>query len=236
MTLVVVAGFSLVLAAGCGNFTAQSRNAAGVRLFDHGQYQAALREFQEGNNTDPNNPDGYYNLARTYHRLGQVENRQRDLDQAESYYRQCLAKNCNHADCYRGLAVLLAEQGRTDEAFKLVEGWVAGEPGSADAKIELARMCEECGDQTEAKEHLFEALQVDPESPRALAALGKIREDMGQPAEALRNYERSLANDRFQPLVASRVSVLRSTMNPPLATSTLHGGTRLVDRTSVPLR
>jgi tetratricopeptide (TPR) repeat protein len=164
-----------------------------------------------------------------------LENRQSDLDQAENYYNQCLDRDPNHAECYRGLAVLLAEQGRNEEAFRLLEGWADREPGAADAKIELARLFEEYGDRSAAKEHLLEALQVEPNDPRALAALGKIREDMGEPGQALVDYQRSLWHDRFQPQVASRIAALRSITPSPLSIGP-DGGTRLVDSQSASLR
>src|SRR3972149_6725609 len=75
-----VLGVVLALAAGCSNFVAQGRNAAGARLCDQAQYYAALREFQEATYAEPNNPDGYYNLAARYHRLGQLEKNPSYLD------------------------------------------------------------------------------------------------------------------------------------------------------------
>lgn len=234
--VVVLAGVVLALATGCSNFAAQGRNAEGVRLYQQGRYQEALRQFQEATYTDPTQCDGYYNLAATYHRLGLLESRQSDLDQAESYYNQCLDRHPNHCECYRGLAVLLAEQGRNDEAFRLMEGWADRQSGSADAKIELARLFQEYGDRPAAKEHLIEALQVEPDNPRALAALGKIREDLGEPEQALVNYQRSLWHDRFQPQVASRIAALRSSTSPSMSITGPDNGTRLVDRESASLR
>jgi tetratricopeptide (TPR) repeat protein len=224
------------LAAGCADFSARGRNAEGVRLFSHARYHEALQQFQEAAFTDPSNPDGNYNLAATYHRLGLLEDDESYLRQAEHCYHMCLDQGGNHADCYRGLAVLLAEQDRNEEAFRLLEGWVDRQPGSADTKIELARLFEEFGDRPAAKEHLIEALETDPNNPRALAALGKIREGMGEPAQALVDYERSLWHDRFQPQVASRIAALRSTTSPSLSISGPGGGTRLVDRESGSLR
>lgn len=223
----------LISAVGCSSFTAQSYNASGVRLYDQAKYEEALREFQEASYIDPNNSDGYYNVARAYHQLGKIENRQTYLDQADSYYRQCLAKDPNHRECYRGLAVLLDEQGRTNEAFGLIEDWEASAPLAADAKIELARLHEEYGNRKVAKEHLIAAVNVDPQNSRALAALGKIREDTGEDAEAVRNYQRSLASDRFQPQVAARVAALQSSVSSPISTRTIRDGTRLVDRPGV---
>lgn len=228
-----VAGLFLLAACfpagGCGSFTAQGRNSEGVRLFQQARYQEALRQFQEATYDDPNDANAYYNLAATYHRIGKLEHRQSDLDQAETYYNQCLDRDANHVECYRGLAVLLAEQGRKDDAFRLVEGWVLRQPTVADAKIELARLNEEFGDRGAAKEHLIEALAIQPDNARALTALGKIRDDAGDTAQALANYQRSLSQDNRQPEVASRVAALQgggSTLSGP----TVELGTRMAER------
>ncbi len=236
---IVLAGVLMVLSAGCNNFLAAGRNAEGVRLYQQARLQEAMRQFQEATYSDPSNADGYYNLAATYHRLGLKENQPSYLAQAENYYNQCLDRQAGHSECYRGLAVLLAEQGRNDEAFRLLEGWVDREPNSTDAKIELARLFEEFGDKNAAKQHLIEALAVESSNSRALAALGKIREDMGEHAQALANYQRSYAYDRFQPHLAGRIAALQSQMGA--ATSIMvpgssSGDTRLVGHGPTPLR
>ena len=123
------------------------------------------------------NADAYYNLAATYHRLGKQYNAPADLKMAEDYYNLCLDRNDNHTACYRGLAVLLAEEGRSQEAFRLLEGWVQRQPTVSDAKVELARLNEEFGDKNAAKEHLIEALAVQKDNPRALAALAKLQKN-----------------------------------------------------------
>lgn len=228
-----------VFLTGCGNINSSARNAEGVRLFQQARYQEALKHFQEATYADPNNPDGYYNLAATYHRIGKLDARKADLDQAENYYNMCLdeheRRGSNPRDAYRGLATLLLEQGRTDEARRLLHGWVDRDPASADARIELARLNEELGDRLAAKELLLAALQIEPDNARALAALGKLREDTGETAEALAAYQRSLAKNRFQPEVAARVAALRSAVTwgaPPPSSP----DTRLVEQPSPPLR
>jgi len=243
-----LAGLLLGMTAGCNNFTAAARNAEGVRLYQQARYQEALRHFHEAAYAEPNNPDGFYNIAATYHRLGVTENRPADIVQAEHYYNNCLdvwdrlnrdqpgMQQTGVADCYRGLAVLLTEQGRHDEAFDLLEGWIDREPSSPDAKIELARLYEEFNDRRAAKKHLIEALAVDSDNPRALAALGKIREQSGEYAQALENYQRSYARDQFQPQLATRIAALRSQLNPAMAGSSNDSGTRLVDQGTKPLQ
>jgi tetratricopeptide (TPR) repeat protein len=208
------AGLGLVLAgltlSGCSNLAARGMNAEGVRLFQQGQYVQAIQQFQQAIYSDPNNADGYYNMAAVYHQMGKAEKRKTDLEQAENLYNQCLDRAPEHCDCYRGLAVLLVEQKRNDEAFRLLQGWCDRNPASADARIELARLCEEFGDQQAAMQHLSEALMRDPNNPRALAAAGKLREQMGDQIQAMANYQRSLFFNRFQPEVASRLAALQT--------------------------
>jgi len=202
-----------------------TQNSEGARMFEQAYYQGAQQRFQQAIQSDPNNPDAYYNLARTYHQLGKLHGQKSDLQQAESYYHQCLDHDPNHQDCYRGLAVLLTEQSRSGDAFKLVEGWAARNPSSPAPRIELARLHEESGNRDAAKSSLIEAVAADPVNARALAALGKLREDAGDTAQALANYQRSLSVDPNQPQVASRIGALSPAVTPMLTPT---AGTRMV--------
>ncbi len=195
-------------------------------MYDQAYYQGAQQRFQQAIQADPSNPDGYYNLARTYHELGKLHGQKTDLQQAESYYHQCLDHDPNFADCYRGLAVLLVEEGRSGDAFKLMEGWSARNPSSSSPKIELARLYEESGNRDLAKHNLIEAVNVDPSNARALAALGKLREESGETQQALANYQRSLQLDPYQPQLASRIAALNTSTTAPIVTPP--DGTRIV--------
>jgi len=199
---------------GCG-VAAHGQNAQGVTLYQQGRYQESVQSFERAIANDPQNADGYYNLAATYHKLGITSHSEQELKQAEDLYNQCLDRDGNHRDCYRGLAVLLAEEGRSDEAFRLLDGWSRKYPSSATPKVELARLSEEFGRYDVAKDHLIDALQSDPHDARALAALARLREQSGNPSQALAVYQRSLWNNRFQPDVAARISSLQNTLNPP---------------------
>jgi tetratricopeptide (TPR) repeat protein len=222
---------ALVANSGC-RVVSSNQNAQGVRMFEQAYYQGAQQRFAESIQTDPSNPEGYYNLARTYHQLGKLHNQPSDFQQAESYYHQSLDRDPNNQDCYRGLAVLLVEQNRSADAFKLVEGWAARSPAMPAPKIELARLYEETGNRDAAKQQLIEAVAIDPMNARALAALGKLREETGDTAQALANYQRSLAVDPNQPQVATRIAALSI---PPAGTIvTPPGGTRVVTAPATP--
>lgn len=231
-----LATFWIAAVAGCGGFAAQGLNAEGVRLFDQTRYPEAMQQFQRAVDQDPQNADGYYNLAAAYHRLALVNGRPADVAQAERYYYLCLDRNPEHRECYRGLAVLLAQQSRAEEAFRLLQGWADRRPNSAEPKIELARLHEEYGDRKGAKQELADALLVDSANPRALAAMGRLRELDGDRAQALNNYQQSLAADQFQPDVATRVATIQSTGGGWQPVSAPSGGTQTVSRGAISLR
>jgi predicted Zn-dependent protease len=224
-----------VACSGCANFSSQGLNAEGVRLFEQTRVQDAMQEFQRAIDHDPSNADGYYNLAACYHRLGAMNQRASDLAQAERYYYLCLDRAPDHRECYRGLAVLLVEQNRSEEAFRLLQGWADRRPGSADPKIELARLHEESADREKAKQLLADALLADSANPRALAALGRIRELEGDAVQALNNYQQSLYANRFQPEVAAKVAALQSSA-VGYGASPSTGGSQTVLRGSPPVR
>lgn len=206
---------------------AQGQNSEGVRLFSQGNYDGAAQKFRQSIQTDPQNADGYYNLGAYYHRQGKLQQRSVDLAQAESYYHQCLDKDPNKVECRRGLAVLLVEEGRSQEAFTMLQDWETHNPSLPAPKIELARLYEEFGDKKTATDELTAALAVSPNDPRALAALGKLREESGDHAQALANYQRSLMTNRFQPQLAQRVVALQASGAASAAPNAAAGGTRL---------
>jgi tetratricopeptide (TPR) repeat protein len=208
--LLALAVIGSAACSGCSRMTAQALNSEGVRLYQAGNYQQAADQFQRAIASNPQSATSYYNLAAALHKSGKLTGRQEDLAQAERLYNQCLEYDPNHTECYRGLAVLLSETGRTDASFRLLEGWAARSPQLADPRIELARLLEEQHNPQVASARLVEALAIDPQNSRALTALGRLREASGDRAQALVNYERSLAINRFQPEVSTRVAALKA--------------------------
>lgn len=200
---------------GCGNFSAAGKNAEGVRMFQQARYDEALRLFQQARYDDPSNADAHYNIAATLHEMAMRNQRLEDVQQAEHAYRMCLDRNPNHREAYRGLAVLLSRQGRTNEAFALLQGWAEQQPSSADARIELARLCDETGRKPLAENLVLQALSIEPNNPRALTALGKLREESGRHAEALAAYQRSYAADDRQSELPTRIASLQTVLPAP---------------------
>jgi len=199
--------------------TTQALNSEGVRLYQMGSYNQASEKFQRAIASNPRSANSYYNYASALHKNGKLYNKPEDLSQAEKRYNQCLEYDPNHAECYRGLAVLLTDTNRQDAAFRLLEGWASRSPHLANPRIELGRLLEETNDLEQAQTRLVEALAIEPNNSRALTALGRLREVSGDPGQALANYQRSLEINRFQPAIAARVPALRAATATPIFTA-----------------
>ena len=76
-----------------------------------------------------------------------------------------------------------------------MRGWTERRPFSADAKVELARLHHEFGDNVGEEEQLLAAINVDTHNARARTALGRIREEEGDYAQALAHFRHALELD-----------------------------------------
>lgn len=227
-------GCCVAAMSGC-QWASSGQNAQGTRLYQQGQYTAAMQQFQKAITTNPTDADGYYNLAATNHRLGVQRSDTALLEQAEALYNQCLDHSPNHVECHRGLAVLLVESGRPDKAFTLLKNWASQNPQLADARIEVARLYEEYGDPETAKNYLEDAVRQDPNSARAWLALARLRESAGDLTQALANYQRSYSLNSMQPMVIERMAALNRQLSDHQGATFANGGTRLAQPSTQPV-
>ncbi|MFO0011281.1 MAG: tetratricopeptide repeat protein [Planctomycetota bacterium] len=203
----------------------RNRNGQGVALYQQGRYAEALQYFEQAKQTDASNPDTYYNLASTYHKLGTAAKDSKMLDNAEAMYNQCLDLSPNHVECHRGLAVLLVDMGKADKGFTLLKNWAVANPASSEPRIELARMHREFNQTKAAEKYLDEALAMDPNNFRAWAYKGDLRESSGDLMQAIQNYQQSLAlyakqPDLYQRIGALNVRLAQGSAAPPSSTTT----------------
>lgn len=200
-----------------------TQNIQGVREFNAGNYNSATQRFRTVTMSNPGNADAHYNLASTLHQMAFLKSKQakttaeedevRDLQiQAETIYLACLDRNEDHVECHRGLSVLLVEMGRSEQAFRLLNGWSARSPQLPDPKIELARLYEEHGDSDTALLQLQQAMPLgfadSRNNARAWAAAGMIRERRGEIAQAEQNFRQAYALNKDQPGVGVHLAAL----------------------------
>jgi tetratricopeptide (TPR) repeat protein len=225
--MLLLAALGAVTCGGC-QWAASGQNAAGTRLFEQGQYSAAMQQFQQAITKDPRNADGYYNLAATTHRLGLQRRDSKLIEQAEALYNQCLDHNPIHVECHRGLAVLLVDSGRPDRAFTLLKNWASQNPRFSEARVELARLYEEHGEPGTALKYLEDAVAQDARNSRAWLALARLREKGGDLTQALQNYQQVLAINNTQPIAAERIAAISRQLNAQIDASRI-GATQIAN-------
>ena len=210
---IVVGGWIAFGLSGCSRL---AQNGSGVALYQQGRYAEALHTFEQAKQTDPTNPDTYYNLASTYHRLGTAAKDQKMLENAEAIYNQALELAPNHVECHRALAVLLVETGRSDKAFTLLKRWAQRSPNVSDARVELAKLNQEFNQTKIAEQYLDEALAMDPNNSRAWAERGRLRENSGELMQAVQNYQQSIALNPLQKDLYQRIGALNVRLSQSL--------------------
>jgi Tfp pilus assembly protein PilF len=185
-----------------GQDRARPFNEDGVYLFQHHDYGNARESFEEALKHQPKDPAILYNV-------GQCYDRQNNTAKAESFYKQCLEQDANHAPCRHALAVLSFRTGHAKEAEQLIEDWLAREPKRADAYVEDGWRLRQEGELNQAQARLQQALDLDPRNVRALTEMGVLYEVLQMPERALALYQRVLKEDPRQTEVAERLNVLR---------------------------
>jgi tetratricopeptide (TPR) repeat protein len=197
----------LALAVGACAPTAQERvreyRDDAVVLFQRGSYAEAREMFQAALALQPGKSDLLYEIGRCYDRASRTV-------PAEQYYYQCLQREPNSAECRHALAALLVRTGRQAEARRMVDDWLAKQPGLAAAYAEDGYLWLQTGDLGKARQQLDLALYHDANDPRALTELAHYYEVINRPERSLVLYERLLERDPNQPEIVQRVSYLRS--------------------------
>lgn len=212
----------LIFSTGC-SITSDGWNAQGVQAFQRGDHRGAVQKFQYALNADSSNSDSFYNLGRVYHEIGKKNGDDAFLLEAETLYNRCLDLSADHVDGHRGLAVLLVDTGRKQEAFALLNNWAKDRPSMSQPRVELARLYEEQGDLQTARLHLESAVKLNANNARAHTALAAISERQGDIRTAYQAYQKSLMVNPNQPNVGKRLALVRQSIGEAV------GNTRIAD-------
>jgi predicted Zn-dependent protease len=138
--------------------------------------------------------------ARALFDAGYAADAQNELDTAEGYYRRAVKANPDTFEARLSLGLLLARQGKPDEARPELEAATqldAGEAGTATkarAWRALAQI-DRANDPAAASSDLLEALKLSPETPRDTLLAAELAEQTNQPDAAEAAYRRVLAKD-----------------------------------------
>lgn len=160
----------------------------------------ARQQLEQARRLKPNDVEAMLVLADLQVQEGQAA-------PAEVGYRQVLAQRPREARALRGLAQALAQQGKPDEALRLIDSLPAAEREAfgglgrlrAAQALQRARLAEARGDTQTMRQALESALRDDPNNAWARFSLARLYVDMGAVAEARSLMDGLLAtqpNDR----------------------------------------
>ncbi len=127
------------------------------------------------------------------HFAAQIHSELEQTDKAEALWKECLAQSPLHMGPYVGMATLLMEKGRNEEAVEtLLKAQKLG--GTApEMLLKLGEAYENLGDLDHAIQYLKEGVAQYPEDSNLWLVQGRVLNQLGQSAEAENSLRRSIA-------------------------------------------
>jgi len=157
----------------------------GAVLFQKGQVDEAIREYQKALEINPN--DG-----RTHNNLGVALDDERRIPEAIDQYQQALRLNLDGAETRNNLGNALNQEGRTPEAISQFEQALRFKPDDAEFHDHLANALRQAGRMEEAMGQYELAFQIDPNYAAAHSDMGNVLVGLGRIPEAIEQYQQAL--------------------------------------------
>jgi len=134
----------------------------------------------------------YPNDAACFHLAAQVHFELKQFEIAEQLWKKCLEVNPMYMGPYIGLATLLMEKGRNEDAIEVLEKAESLGGKSPEMLLKLGEAFENAGNLESAMERLQEAARAYPENGDIWVALGRVQNQNNKPAEAEISLRRAL--------------------------------------------
>ncbi|HEY3900476.1 MAG TPA: tetratricopeptide repeat protein [Chthoniobacter sp.] len=129
--------------------------------------------------------DQAFQLARVYHRSGQVP-------LAEKLYRQVLTAQPQHVEAMHQLGLIALASGRHEEAAQMISGAIARDPGNGTYYSELGLVYRQLGRMDEAVGYLGRATALSPYEHLFHLHLGETLLQMSRFEGAIASFRRAL--------------------------------------------
>lgn len=154
-----------------------------------------ISKFEESNTTDQvsQTEDISWALATELNELGLQAANNKDLNLAESLYRQAIEKDSTFYYAYNNLGNLLASLGKNQEAFDTYQKALEIKPDYAKVYNNLGALSVRNGDKQKAKELYEKSISIDQTDPNPYGNLALILDlDDGNTTEAIPYYKKSV--------------------------------------------
>jgi Flp pilus assembly protein TadD len=139
----------------------------GVALYEKGQTDEAIRQFEESVRLKPDFAYSHYNLGIAFDKQGQV-------DKALGQLQEALRLDPGYADAHYNLGVAFYQQGRTAEAIGQFRDTIRLKPDHPQAHNNLGTALGLNGQTDEAIRHFQEALRLKPDYAEARTNLAVV--------------------------------------------------------------
>lgn len=210
---------------------------AARQLVEEGRIEEALPHLERARSADPADPQALWMLAVARLRLGDFRRASElgadlsqlvpaspngallegsalaalgQLPEAETAFREALARDPANPEARRELAVLLGRQGEIEEAVVRLEELLAIYPGRPEVLAPLGALYRKVGRGSEGFAALTTAAQLDPASFEARHHLGALLSELGRFGRATTHLEAALALQPGDPATLFEICLLRS--------------------------
>jgi tetratricopeptide (TPR) repeat protein len=157
-------------------------------LGKRGDHAGAVESAQRAINLEPT-------LAAAHLILGHARQAMGDAAGAEPALREAVRLQPDDPECLNGLASLLVEAGRTDEARELLRHSLAGDPANGRARRLLADALTKEGEHEAAEQELARLTVALPDWPEGWVSLAASQRMLGRIDQAVAALQRALALD-----------------------------------------
>ncbi len=162
---------------------ARARFNLGTVLFEKGDWESAIREFQATLRIKPLRQYPHV-WAQAHYQIAKALERMRRSDEAAEHYLQAVQIDATFAEASSDLAVYLAGQDRLDEAIEYLRAAIQAKPGYAPAHFNLGKILLARGDVGDALPLLQRAVTLSPTTPRVHRALAEALQRSGREEQA----------------------------------------------------
>ncbi|MGA2243247.1 MAG: tetratricopeptide repeat protein [Verrucomicrobiota bacterium] len=205
------------LACTSGNYVAH--NNLGSALFQKGNMDAAIAQYQEALQIKPNYAEIHNSLGSALFQKGSVDEavaqyqtalqinpdyaeahynfgfalfKMGQVDEAIAHYQTALQIKPDYVEAHYNLGMALFKMGQVDEAIVHYQTTLQIKPDYAEAHINLGNALLQKGNVDEAIVHYQTALQIKPDDAEACYNLGNALLKMGNVDEAIAQYQKAL--------------------------------------------
>src|SRR5215831_19384641 len=114
------------------------------------------------------------------------------LVEAEACYRRVLERDPYQVDANHLLGILMAQEGKTDEALRYIQAALYPAPRSALILMDYGNILSAVGRHTEALMRFDQALAINPQLPSAWSNRGNTLKRLWRYDEAVASHERAI--------------------------------------------